>query len=121
MNLQVQAYLQDVEQRAIFQEVFKNQNKIKEDEEKECQKKKHEEVKQRKIELSKERELEEKRKASAIKEISKYYDTLLKFQENCNLKEINDLQDYNEDLNNVKDNFQKTIVELDKMKVEKKK
>jgi hypothetical protein len=46
----VQAYLQDVEQKAIFTEVYKNQAKIKEDDEKEKDKGKLEEIKHRKAE-----------------------------------------------------------------------
>jgi hypothetical protein len=57
----------------------------------------------------------------AFKENEKYDSLLLKFQENCNLKEIKDLFNYNEDLQSVKSNLSNAITDLETEKEEKKK
>ncbi|CDW91002.1 ubiquitin-like protein [Stylonychia lemnae] len=98
INNQLQQYLQEVEQKQIFHEIYKNQDKIKQKDESEKIRQKLIYLRQRNLEVLKQKEQEEQVKQEAYKLEMKYQQDLLKLQKSCNLKEILDLQDYNNDL-----------------------
>lgn len=86
--------MQDVSQKTMFDEVYKNQMKIIEDKEKESREKKHDDLKFKYQELQDRILAEEMKRAEANSKNAKYQEDFLKVQEKCNVKEISDLVVY---------------------------
>eukprot|EP00347_Sterkiella_histriomuscorum_P008040 403346604 len=116
INNQLQQCLTEVEQKQIFHEIYKNQYKIQQKEENEQIKLNFQQVKEKNQDFIKQREQEESNRQQSYKLEMKYQQDLLKLQQSCNLKEILDLESYNNDLQFSKEQMKNLMLMLKEKK-----
>eukprot|EP00347_Sterkiella_histriomuscorum_P024380 403331322 len=112
-------FLQDISQKTMFDEVYKNQIKIIEDKEKEMKLKKIEDQNQKQLEHQEKLLAEEKKRGETDKKKIKFQEDFLKLSEECNVNKIQDLVLYQNDQSEQKKDLKEIAQQAQKLTEEK--
>jgi hypothetical protein len=99
----VQSQLQEAEEKAIFNEIYKNQANLEKDNVKQRQEDKKKEADTKKREDADKNKEETKQKDQDMEYVRKYQEFLLHFKRNCNIKELYLKDEYRQELKDDED------------------